>query len=442
MSNKRRSIQPLLVIFLIAMAAYLNAVFVATDPGVRGGAAGAGGPLPGLTVKETKFFNSGLDEFSEVEAVGNGLGPRFNSNSCSSCHAQPAIGGTSPSVNPQVAVASLNGATNQVPFFITLNGPVLEARFKFNPDGTRDGGVHDLFVITGRSDAGGCAITQPDFNAAFSADNLIFRTPTPLFGAGLLEVIRDSTIIANMNANGPAKLALGISGHENREGNAGTITRIGWKAQNKSLQIFAGEAYNVEQGVTNELFQNERDETPGCASNGIPEDVTNYELTQPQKIVNNVESFTSFMRFLAPPTPAPPSPSTNNGRTLFSSIGCAQCHTPSLTTGPSSTAALSNKVANLFSDLVLHNMGPGLGDNIVQGNAGLDEFRTAPLWGLGQRRFFLHDARTSDLVVAIQAHKSLGNGVFQSSEANTVIDNFNLLSEPQKQDILNFLRGL
>src|SRR5262249_1718323 len=161
----------------------------------------------------------------------------FNSDSCASCHAQPAVGGTSPFMNPQVEVASKNGATNTVPFFIASNGPVREARFKFNLDASRDGGVHDLFTITGRVDAPGCNIAQPDFVAADAAGNLIFRIPTPVFGAGLIETILDSTIVANKNANQAAKSALGISGHENREGNAGTITRVGWKAQNKSLEI-------------------------------------------------------------------------------------------------------------------------------------------------------------------------------------------------------------
>jgi CxxC motif-containing protein (DUF1111 family) len=441
--NRHRRMQPLLLLLLpLVMVGFLDAQFVATDPGVRGGPAGAGGPTPGLTVKEGKFFDSGLDEFQEAEGVSGGLGPRFNSDSCSSCHLQPAVGGTSPSENPQVAVATLNGATNVVPFFIALDGPVREARFKRNPDGTRDGGVHNLYVITGRADAPGCNIAQPDFNAADSASNLIFRIPTPMFGAGLIELIDDSAILANKGVNLQDKQRLGISGHENREGNAGTITRIGWKAQNKSLHIFSGEAYNVEMGVTNEMFQNERDETPACRFNGLPEDVTNFELTQPQKVVSDVVQFANFMRFLAPPTPAPATPSTANGLSLFNSIGCAHCHTPSFTTASSTTAALSNKVANLFSDLLVHHMGPGLADDIVQGNAGPDEFRTSPLWGLGKRLFFLHDGRTSDLKQAILEHKSEANGVFPASEANAVIDNFNGLSEAQKQDILNFLRSL
>jgi CxxC motif-containing protein (DUF1111 family) len=253
-----------------------------------------------------------------------------------------------------------------------------------------------------------------------------------------------------------AQRAMGISGHPNRHGpglvhtsgnpnisgNDGSITRFGWKAQNKSLAIFSGEAYNVEMGVTNELFQTERDETPSCLFNGTPEDHTNFDATQGTDVPSDVMKFEFFMRFLAPPTPIPDTPSIVNGRALFTKVGCAFCHTPTLHTGKSSSLALSEQPVHLFSDLLLHNMGPGLADNIIQGSAGPDEFRAAPLWGLGQRIFFLHDGRTSDLLEAIQAHASQGNKQFPPSEANKAIAKFKALKESEKQDVLNFLRGL
>jgi len=241
---------------------------------------------------------------------------------------------------------------------------------------------------------------------------------------------------------------VGISGHENREGNAGTITRFGWKAQNKSLQIFAGEAYLVEQGVTNELFQEERGE-PGdrgvaervepnaaCLFNGIPEDHTNFADGTATGTPSDVVKFANFMRFSAPPQPVALSPSAQRGQTQFNAIGCGLCHTPSLQTGASSSSGLSNQTANLFSDLLVHHMGTGLADNVSQGTAGGDEFRSAVLWGVGQRIFFLHDGRTSDLLQAIKTHSSPG------SEANAVITNFNNLTTSAQQDILNFLRSL
>jgi CxxC motif-containing protein (DUF1111 family) len=234
---------------------------------------------------------------------------------------------------------------------------------------------------------------------------------------------------------------LGIAGRPNTSGNDGTITRFGWKAQNKSLAVFSGEAYNVEVGVTNELFNTERDQTAGCQFNATPEDSLHFDLDGTQ-MPSDVTSFTNFMRMLDQPAPGPGSGSTQHGSQLFSQIGCALCHTPAMTTGNSSVAALSNVQANLYSDILLHHMGPNLADNISQGVAGGDEFRTAPLWGLGQRIFFLHDGRTSDLVQAIQNHFSNGNRTYPSSEANGVVNGYNRLSPSDQQDLLNFLRSL
>jgi CxxC motif-containing protein (DUF1111 family) len=444
------------VVLLASVAA--RAQFFARDPGVRSGPAGAGGMLPGLTTNQQAFFATGQDQFEEVEPLAAGLGPRFNLDSCAGCHAQPATGGTSPAVNPQVAGATGFGTRNIVPSFITLNGPVREARFKFTPAGTRDGGVHNLFVISGRNDgtadAGGCTIHQENFEAQLATDNVIFRIPTPVFGVGLIEQIPDAAIVANQQASAAQKTAfrifgrphIALSGDANRNGNDGTIARFGWKAQNKSLLLFAGEAYNVEMGISNELFQTERDETKSCQFKTVPNDTTNTDGATGLDTLSNIEDFAFFMRFLAPPQPSPDTPggtaSIGRGRLLFGTIGCALCHTPTLRTGWSSVAALQNQPVNLFSDLLLHDMGPGLADNIMQGQAGGDEFRTAPLWGLGQRIFFLHDGRTSDLLEAIRAHQSFGGWGVPPSEANGVVHRFNTLNESQKQDVLNFLRSL
>jgi CxxC motif-containing protein (DUF1111 family) len=195
----------------------------------------------------------------------------------------------------------------------------------------------------------------------------------------------------------------------------------------------------VEQGVTNELFTDDREQDPSCKFNPNPESVTSYDATAPVEVLSDIEGFTNFMRLLAAPAPAPDTPSIVRGRATFSTTGCAACHTPSLAAGKlvadNSAAKPSEKVL-LYSDLLVHNMGQGLADGITQGLAGPDEFRTAPLWGLGKRIFFLHDGRTSNLVEAILAHRSSG------SEANTVIDRFGALGSVEQQDLLNFLRAL
>ena len=433
--------------------------FVARDPGVRGGPAGAGAPLAGLTASQQAFFDAGSGEFQEIDGIGEGLGPRFNLDNCAGCHTQPAVGGTSPATNPQIAVARAFGALNRVPSFLTVDGPVREVRFKRHPDGTPDGGVHALFVISGRvdesGDASACRISQPNFDRQFAAGNVIFRIPTPIFGAGLVEQIPDATILANQSASASVKAALGIvgrphririTGEPNNNGNDGTVARFGWKAQNKSLLLFSGEAYNVEMGITNELFQTERDETASCQLVATPNNTTNTDGTVGTDTLSAIEKFAFFMRLLAPPQPSMSMPggasSICRGRSTFGAVGCALCRTPMLQTGASSVAALSNKPVNLFSDLLLHNMGPGLADEVSQGGAAGDEFRTAPLWGLGQRIFFLHDGRTADLIAAIRAHRSAGNTQFRASEANGVVERFNALPESGKQDLLNFLRAL
>jgi CxxC motif-containing protein (DUF1111 family) len=352
-----------------------------------------------------------------------------------SCHSQPAIGGTSPAINPLFEVATKLGGRNQIPWFLTPNGPVREVRFIRNPDGTPDGGVHNLFVIAGRSDARGCNIAQEDFS---NRSNLAFRIPTPTFGAGLIESIPDTDLLRNLASNAREKAALGISGRVNRNDNSGTITRFGWKAQVVSLQIFAGEAYNVEQGVSNPVFPQERDETRGCSYNETPEDSVDFETGG----VDDITLFAAFMRFLAPPSRAPVTASMIEGFRVFNNTGCALCHTPVLQTGNSVIAALRNKPVPLFSDLAIHRMGPGLADHINQGQARGDEFRTAPLWGLGKRIFFLHDGRTTDLVEAIKAHASGGNGTYPPSEANAVVGRFEALGGEQKQSLLEFLRSL
>jgi CxxC motif-containing protein (DUF1111 family) len=184
-----------------------------------------------------------------------------------------------------------------------------------------------------------------------------------------------------------------------------------------------------------------------CLFNPTPEDTTNFPASGAE-ILSDVDAFSNFMRLSAPPTPSakgirgnPLPRSIENGQSVFTEVHCNLCHTPSLQTGPSAfTAALSNQSAALFSDLLVHHMGSGLADNVSQGTAGPDEFRTAPLWGLGQRIFFLHDGRATPanggLLTAIQAHAGTG------SEANSVIRLFERLDSQRQQDLLNFLRSL
>ena len=442
-----------------------------TDPGVRPGAingqpgATATQPLPVASVvtpatgdptNAINFFNDGLARIQVQRDAASGLGPRYNFFQCSGCHAQPAIGGSS--TNGDIQAFGAVSAQDVTPSFITAGGPAREARFPFffNADGSvntsaPNGGVETIFTVSGAPGATNCSLPQPNFAAATAAGNIVFRIPTPLFGTGLLENLDDSTLIAvRVAAQGNG---MGISGTFNHNGNDGTIARFGWKAQNKSLLLFAGEAFNVEMGIANELFPQDRplpeeEQQGGLPSSclnleqvGYPEDTTNMGAAG-SGVLSDVESVAQFMRLLAPPIPSTTTPggatSIANGASLFSSVGCAVCHTPSInSTQPSHiTSSLGNQTVAAYTDLEIHHMGTGLNDNVSQGSAGGDQFRTAPLWGLGQRIFFLHDGRTTNLLTAITAHRSSG------SEANTVIANFSSLSASQQQDVLNFLRSL
>jgi CxxC motif-containing protein (DUF1111 family) len=502
------------------------------DPGVRSGAANAGGALSGLTSSQSDAFSIAQQAFKTVHSVGGtiknepgkGLGPSFNGNSCASCHSNPSAGGSSPGANPQISIASMDGATNQIPVFPTFqsqgieltgvtplgpNGPVVETRFVLNSDGTPDGSVHDLFTITGRSDApSGFNLPQTNFAEQVAANNVVFRIPTPLFGDGLIEAIPDSAIVANQqvqiaaaqsfavpgyifNLTTPVAVNLGIAGVPNISPTTHAITRFGWKAQNTLLQ-FSGEASAVELGVTNDLFPQPREDgglaTP--SSGGHPEDTVDLATGG----ISNIDQFLVFMRLLSPPkqvtsgfqavgsngtsivTTSVTSQQIGHGQILFNTVGCAVCHTPTLTTGPSAVSALNKQPVNLFSDLLLHHMGPvdstgnAEADGVTQGSAQGDMFRTSPLWGCGKRVFFMHDGRITDLEQAIQAHLDsfyspaaanylsanpdfvgfpspsllppIQGSLYGYSEADVSISMYNNLSVRDQDNILDFLRSL
>ena len=411
------------------------------DPGVRQGPPGGGAPLPGLTDIELALFNEGVQRAIQLEAACDdcadlmlgtftdpkhanfvtltnsaGLGARFNGDQCTVCHNQPALGGSGgfmvpnpqdprhrhrPPENPMFdLIPHRKGATNGVPSFIQQFGPIREVRFVHKPDGTPDGGVHQLFTVVGRSDigTGGCTnaeLPPVDFDAEFSRGNTRFRIPLQLFGLGIIDGIQDREILSRHAATASIRNQLGIFGFPNRSGNDGTITRFGWKAQNKSIAIFAAEAYNVEMGVTNDLFPQATEENTACnfdksEPNDItrtdPNDARNQSFYNPLHIVADWLQFALFMRFLDAPQPVALAASAQRGKQLFGidsahpGVGCFACHTPQMVTPPrSETQALQSVPANLYSDLLIHHIGKGLADDITQNAATGDMFRTTPL---------------------------------------------------------------
>ena len=518
MRKTQRSVQSLIA--TLALLLLPSAVFAQKDPGVRGGIQNTGGglqqqgiPIPhpplispnpttGVPVNpnELASFEEGILRAGQLESTcdecadvtdgspvtglgeldpmfpqfhtnSNGLGARHNADQCFVCHAQPQLGGSGGYIvpnpgdptpqqaeNPQFRlVPHRYGRQNNVPSFEKQFGPSREVRFKYNPDGTRDGGVHQLWTVRGSTNdptIPNCALTQPDFEAQYKAGNLAFRIPLQMTGLGLMESIQDREILAQHDATATLRAPLGIAGHPNRSGNDGTITRFGWKAQNKSITIFAGEAYNVEVGITNEVFPTPTEEDPACQGpeKPAPNDVTrtdsddhkNQWFDNPLHILPDWMQFQVMMRFTDGPAPDPnPSDSAKRGKAIFANVGCALCHTPQMQTAPvMNSPVLQDRPVNLYSDLLVHHMGSKLADDIVQGHAGPDEFRTTPLWGVGQRIFFIHDGRTTDLLKAIRDHSSPALSQYPASEANGVVHKFNHLSPADQQAILDFLRSL
>jgi CxxC motif-containing protein (DUF1111 family) len=484
MVKKIKLILPL-ALLLLAGVAFSQVLSGPQDPGVQSGNRGTGAALSAIQNKTSlnNLFTDGQMRFEEVQQVSgdpnghNGLGPRFNLNQCSVCHSQPAIGGSGAAINPEYGVAGSSVAPDDhQPYFVTNNGPngpTVEARFPFflNPDGSvggsRNGGVEELFTVSGRSDANAnCQLKQPPFAQAEGANDIIFRIPTPVFGDGLVENIDDSTLLNYLYSQEANSFQ--IAGAVNHNPNDGTITRFGWKAQNKSMHIFAGEAYNVEMGVSNLLFTQDRplpeeDTLPllglpasclNLSGGGYPEAIANATGSTPAQVLDDASEFANFMRFLAPPPPGPvvlngqlvSQQNITDGYNVFEEIGCGVCHNAmtgttqisNFTPRPLGAGSLSANPVAAFSDFEIHDMGTLLADNVMQGDAGGDQFRTAPLWGLGQRIFLLHDGRTQSTVQAIKNHASNG------SEANYVENLFfnGNLTQQQQQDLLDFLRSL
>ena len=175
----------------------------------------------------------------------------------------------------------------------------------------------------------------------------------------------------------------------NRNGNDGTITRFGWKAQNQSLLLFSGEAYNVEMGITNELFQSERDQTASCQFAAVPNDTQNFDAAD---AAHRHHGDPELRELPALPRAA----DAFHGLAGRGDVDRARQepvlerrlravpHAHAQDQRNSAVAALRDQDVNLFSDLLVHDMGVGLADGVSQGAAGPREFRTAPLWGLGQ----------------------------------------------------------
>jgi CxxC motif-containing protein (DUF1111 family) len=364
-----------------------------------------GDPLPGVTPVEFEEFRLGLDDFLEVEMADDGLGPAFNGTSCAVCHSVPAIGGTSAVSEIR---AGRRGARGE---FLAL-------------DDTGDTLLH-LFSLPSHS----CQPIIPP-----EATIIARRVPIPVFGAGLVEAIPDETLLAledpiDRNRDGISGRAAMVVDPATRERRVG---RFGWKAQHATLLAFSADAYRNEMGITNDLFREEsaygvsKDRMRLCDRLPEPEDVRD-----PLTGRRGIDNFASFMRFLAPPGRGSVDEAARSGEQVFTAMGCAACHVPSLTTGPSANPLFNRREVPLFSDLLLHDVGTG--DGIEQASAGSEEIRTPALWGLRFRRPLLHDGSAATIEDAVRRH---------AVEAESARRGFEHATDAERNALLAFLKLL
>ena len=388
---------------LFAAAAFALAttgVIVTTQsPGTPGSA------LAGITPVEFEEFRLGLSDFLEVEEAEEGLGPAFNGTSCASCHSIPAVGGTS-------TIAEVRAGRRN-------------ARGEFETLDASGETLFHLFSLPTHS----CQPIMPS-----DADIVARRVPIALFGAGLVEAILDDALIALEDPND--RNGDGVSGRAGFVVDVGTgerrVGRFGWKSQHATLLAFSGDAYRNEMGITNDLFPLEAaygvtaDRMRACDPIPDPEDIRD-----PRTRKRGIDNFASFMQFLAPVGRGPVDDQVRAGERVFSSIGCAACHVPTLTTGPSSNPLFNRRSVPLFSDLLLHEVGTG--DGIRQPPGEANELRTPALWGLRFRRPLLHDGSAATAVDAILRH---------GQEAELARRGFERASDADRAALLAFLRSL
>ncbi len=371
-----------------------------------------GDPLPGVSATELDAFTNGKTSFATAETPDEGLGPVFNDVSCAACHtaASGAVGGNTTRTETRFGTI-INDAFDP----LAQLGGSLQQTQGINRGGVRKGSACAGVRFVGEIVPGAATIVAG-------------RRTTPLFGLGLVDATPDSTFraLAKTEPQTVAGVPSVVPQIETQQQNL--VGRFGWKAQNATLHIFAGDAYVNEMGITNPTFPTENCPNGDCSNLAC---LTAPELNDPNGA--DVTAFTDFMTFLAPPPRGPIGPVELAGEALFASVGCAGCHTPTLTTGKSATSAALDQVQyHPYSDFLLHDMA-SLGDGITQGTATGTLMRTAPLWGLRTQKTLLHDGRATTVTQAIDAHDGQGKAAR---------DAFDQLGATEQSQLLAFLASL
>ena len=362
-----------------------------------------GDPLPGLGAAQLAQFAQGRQEFESIETPEGGLGPIFNNNSCVACHSAQGSGGASAITVTRFGRRLADGGFDP----LTARGGTLLHQFAIDP------AVQERVPV--------------------EANLVGKRLSTPLFGAGLMEAIPDDAIRLNALRPQPDGVRGRVSTVTDVVDGRTRIGRFGWKGQHASLLGFAADAYINEMGITSRFFPHD------IAPNGNQALLARFDLIgDPEDTVDpltgkgDIDHAADFIRFLAPPPVQRLSVEASAGERVFQRINCTACHVPVMFTGSNAIAPLSNARVPLYSDLLLHDMGP-LGDGIEQGGAKGTEFKTAPLWGLRGRGPYLHDGRAATVTQAIQAH---------DGEAAAARRRFQALPHDDVRSLLAFLNAI
>jgi CxxC motif-containing protein (DUF1111 family) len=346
-------------------------------------------PLAGLSPAALARFQAGAHDFSDTETAAQGLGPLFNASACAQCHNVPLPGGAG---LMRVTRASCPGERADQPSI-----------------------VH---VFSTRPDLGAASVP------ADCTPVVTERRTTSLRGAGLIEAIPDAAFEAlaaqqpRALAGRPAYVLDAASGRER-------VGRFGWKAQHATLDSVAGESYRNELGITNELFPEE------LAPNGDASLLAAMDPTpDPEAAPGTIRRLADFMRWSAAPVASSDAEGYAAGSAAFAAIGCQDCHAASYVT-ESADAVLDGKVVPLYSDLLLHDVGTG--DGIAQADAGDNELRTAPLWGVRHAQLWLHDGRATSLDQAVRMH---------AGQAEPARQRYEQLEPEERAAVIAFMNSL
>ena len=356
-----------------------------------------------------RSFNDNRFIFEAVETVEDGVGPTYNAQSCAACHQNIVTGGSS-----EIAVHR-TGRTDNGEFFESLGGSLIHSR-----------------------------ATHPDIVEHVSPEENVrtFRMSTNTLGAGYVEAISNSTLLAIRDSQPGRMRGTAIAVPVLEAGSASRIGRFGWKTQHASLESFAADAYLNEMGITTPLLPDENTSSGRDVGFGTPYD----PVADPEDDGVDVRAFANFMRATKAPSRGAITEAAQRGETVFKQIGCSTCHVTSISTAPAGTAinggvltvspALGDKVIHPYSDFLLHDVGTGDGIPFLpdpEYASTASPIRTAPLWGLRTRNRLMHDGLSFTKQEAIQRH---------AGQAADVTAQYNALSEVQRTELLAFLESL